>query len=246
MSTPRRFVVASDNHGDLSDGQSTQALFDFIRDFRPDIRVHAGDCFDFRNLRRGASDEEKAGTLEDDWAAGSDFLRRFFDGGKRNHFLRGNHDERLWHFERSCVGLIRDYARDGIKRIEALVKRSRATMQPYDAALGILDLGKLRILHGYHAGVGAARHHAAIYGNCLFGHVHTIESAPVASLEPAEARSIGCMCVRDIDYINAKTGKLRWAQGWAYGYLFEDGTYQLFQTRKINGRFYAASEIKIY
>ena len=246
MRTPLRFVVASDNHGDLADQATCSALWDFMADFKPTIRIHAGDNWDFRNLRRGASDEEKAGTLEDDWEQGADFMRRFFDGGTRNNFLRGNHDERLWHFERSCVGLIRDYAREGIRRVDTLVKRSHATMQPYDSRLGVLDLGKLRVIHGYHAGIGAARQHAAVYGNCIFGHVHTQESAPVASLEPAEAKSIGCLCASDIDYINSKTGKLRWAQGWAFGLLFVDGTYQLNLTRKIGGKFYAATDFKSY
>lgn len=246
MAAPLRFVVASDNHGDLADHASTSALFDFIADYKPQIRVHAGDNWDFRNLRRGASDEERAGTLQDDWDAGADFLRRLFDGGRQNHFLRGNHDERLWHFAANCDGIKRDYAQEGIKRVESIVKRCNGTMLPYDSRRGVLDLGKLRIIHGYHAGVGAARQHAAVYGNCIFGHVHTQESAPVASLEPAEAKSIGCLCAEDIDYINGKTGKLRWAQGWAYGLLFDDGTYQLSLTRKINGRFHCATNFKSY
>lgn len=241
-----RFVVATDTHGDMEDRPSTAALFDFIKDWRPTIRVHAGDAFDFRNLRKGASDDEKSASLAEDWEAGTEFLRRFFDGGKRNHFLRGNHDERMWDFRHSATGLLRDYASDGVKRIEQLISRARAKMLPYDSALGVLSLGKLNIIHGYHCGVGACRQHAAIYRNCLFGHVHTIESSPVAALEPAEARSIGCLCIRDMDYANKKTGKLRWAQGFAYGLLFEDGTYQLFQARNINGSFYAASEVKVY
>jgi len=141
---------------------------------------------------------------------------------------------------------LRDYAADGIKRVEGMMKRLGVTMLPYDAETGVYELGKLTVLHGYHCGVGATRMHANIYGNSLFGHVHTIESAPVASREPAEARSIGCLCRRDMPYINRKTAKLRWAQGWAYGVLFDDGTYQLFQTRNIGGRFYAATEIKSY
>lgn len=244
MLKAKRFVVVADSHGDMQDEATTAAVLEFNRCYKPQIRVHAGDAFDFRNLRKGASDEEKAASLEDDWAAGTDFLRAFFDGGAENYFLRGNHDERLWDFQRCATGLVRDYAHDGIKRVEQLVKKSRAQMLPYDAALGILRLGKLSILHGYHAGMGACRQHAAIYGNCLFGHVHTIESSPVATLEAAEARSIGCLCKRDMDYINKKTGKLRWGNGWAYGLLFPDGSYQLAQARKINGSFYVATNFQ--
>lgn len=242
----QRFIVVSDNHGDMADAASVGALWSFMKEWKPEIRAHAGDAYDFRNLRRGASDDEKAASLADDWEAGNDFLRRFFDGGASNHFLRGNHDERIYDFAGNATGVIRDYANDGIKQLEATVKKCRAKMLPYDSDLGVLDLGKLSVLHGFHAGVGACRTHAAIYGNAIFGHVHTIETASVASREPAEARSIGCLCKRDMDYVNKKTGKLRWAQGWAYGLLFPDGTYQLFQTRNIAGQFYAASEVKTY
>ncbi len=171
-------------------------------------------------------------------------MQRLFAGGEENFFLRGNHDERLYHFRESATGLLRDYAAEGIKRLEAMMKKARAKMLPYDSALGIYEIGHLKCLHGYHAGVGAARQHAAIYGNCVFGHVHTIESSPVSSLTPAEARSIGCACKRDMGYINGKTGKLRWAQGWAYGFVFPSGEYQIFQARKINGSFYVATKFQ--
>ena len=240
----RRFVVVSDNHGDMVDERSADALWAFLADYQPEVRIHAGDNWDFRNLRRGASDEEQMGSLEDDWLAGLDFVQRFFDGAKEAHFLRGNHDERLWMLAGSAKGLARDYAVDGIKRIEGVMRKLKARMLPYDAAQGILDLGKLRVLHGYHVGVSACRNHAHIYGNCLFGHVHSIEAASVPNLVQSEARSIGCLCRRDMDYVAGKTAKLRWGNGWAYGVLFPDGTYQLWQTRKINDTFYAATDIK--
>lgn len=246
MTHPLRFVVASDPHGDMADRNSVSALWDFMADWKPTVRIHAGDNYDFRNLRKGASDDEKAASLEDDWGMGNEFLRTFFDGGKESVFLRGNHDERIYDFRGSATGVLRDYASDGCKRLEATVKKCKAKMLPYDSALGVYKLGRLAVVHGYHAGMSACRQHAAIYRNCLFGHVHTIESAPVAALEPAEARSIGCLCIRDMDYINKKTGKLRWAQGWAYGLLFDDGTYQLFQTRNIGGKFYAADSVLTY
>jgi 3',5'-cyclic AMP phosphodiesterase CpdA len=241
----KRFVIAADPHGDQQDETTRRALFAFIKDFKPEIRIHAGDAWDFRNLRKGASDDEKAHSLEDDWTAGSEWLREFFDGGKQNHFLRGNHDERLWRFAESSTGLIRDYAHDGIKRVESIVKKARANMLPYDARLGVLRLGNLKTVHGYFSGVGAARRHGFTYGNCLFGHVHSTDSSPVESIDgPAEARGIGCCCKIDMSYNQHMPAKLRHVNAWCYGMLFPDDTYQLFQAKKINGSFYAAQSIK--
>ncbi|MEI8101490.1 MAG: hypothetical protein WCH09_08010 [Bacteroidota bacterium] len=242
----QRFVVVSDNHGDMQDDNSVAALWDFLKDYKPVTRVHAGDNWDFRNLRRGASDDEKAESLAEDWEAGNDFLQRFFDGGKENHFLRGNHDERMWDFRGSATGLLRDYATDGVKRIEGVVKKCNAKMLPYDSALGVLNLGNVRVVHGYHAGKGACREHAGVYGRSLFGHVHTQERYQAASLDNAESISIGCMCIRDMDYINKKTGKLRWANGWCFGLVFPSGEVRIELAKKHEYGFTCATEFKTY
>ena len=245
MSKPTRFVVASDSHGDQVDEATERALFSFIADFNPQIRIHAGDAFDFRNLRRGASDDEKAHSLEDDWQAGSDFLRRFFDGGKENHFLRGNHDERLWNFARSATGLLRDYAHEGIDRIEKLVKKTHAKMLPYDSRLGVLRIGNMKVIHGYAIGIGAARKHAIVYRNCLFGHTHNTDVAASETDEGvSEARGIGACCRLDMPYNSHMTGKLRHQNAFCYGLLFENGTYQINQAKKIDGHFYVASDFR--
>lgn len=243
----QRFVVASDNHGDQHDPETRKALLGFLADFRPEIRIHAGDNWDFRNLRKGASDDEKAASLVDDWEQGTEWLREFFDGGRANHFLRGNHDERLWHFAGNATGLVRDYATDGIKRVERIAKQARAAMLPYDARRGVLRLGHLKVVHGYFAGMNAARRHSISYGNVLFGHTHATDSAPVENIDgPAEARGVGCCCKIDMDYNQHSPGKLRHDNAWCYGVLFPNGTYQLFQAKKINGAFYAAENVKRY
>ena len=43
-----RFVVAADSHGDQVDEETANALFAFCKDYRPTIRVHAGDAWDFQ------------------------------------------------------------------------------------------------------------------------------------------------------------------------------------------------------
>lgn len=185
----RKFVIAGDSHGDQLDETCAMSFFGFMEDWKPELRIHSGDAFDFRNLRKGATDDEKAASLKDDWSAGKDFLKRFFKGKGENHFIRGNHDERLWRFRESCSGLLRDYADEGIDKIEKLAKSCRAKMMPYDSRYGVLDIGKLRVVHGYATGIGAANKHARVYGNCFYGHTHDMSVAPVENIGgPAEAR----------------------------------------------------------
>lgn len=244
---PTSFVIVGDNHGDQIDPLTEKALFSHLADLKPSIRIHVGDAWDFRNLRKGASDDEKAHSLQDDWEAGNDFLRRFFDGGKRNHFLRGNHDERIYRFRESCSGLVRDYASDACKRLEQVVKRCKADMLPYDARNGILRIGQIKCVHGYFAGRNAASRHAAVYGNVIFGHIHTVEQYPVETDDgPKEARSIGCICKVDMDYNQHMPSKLRHNNGWAFGWMWEDGTYQIYQTIRVRDSFHAAHAIKTY
>jgi hypothetical protein len=243
----QRFIVAADPHGDQHDPDTAAALKAFIKDYKPVIRVHAGDNWDFRNLRKGASDDEKAASLVDDWEQGVDWMRWFFDGGRSNHFLRGNHDERMWHFAHNASGLLRDYAHDGIKRIDRVVKQANAAMLPYDSRHGVLRLGHLKVIHGFFAGMGAARRHSIAYGNCLFGHTHATDSAPVEHIDgPAEARGIGCCCKIDMAYNQHSVNKLRHDNAFCYGVLFPNGTYQLFQAKKIGSSFYAAKDIQAY
>ena len=135
---PTPFVIVGDSHGDMIDPVAEKAVMAFIKDFKPKIRIHLGDAFDFRNLRKGASDEEKADSLMDDWDMGSTFLRQFFDGGNQNYFLRGNHDERLYDLQGSATGVMRDYATDSVKRFEGHIRKCKAKMLPYDSRIGIL------------------------------------------------------------------------------------------------------------
>lgn len=248
--TSERFVMAGCSHGDMIDPVAEKALLSFIKDFKPSIRVHLGDGFDFRALRRGASDDEKADSLKLDWEMGSDFLRRYFDGGKQNHYLEGNHcGWRLRRLAESATNAVkREYAEDAIKRFEQLIKgKCRARMLPYNTRTGILRLGHLKAVHGYFSGKNAGARHAAVYGSVIYAHTHTIETCPVESdTGPAEARGIGCICKVDMPYNDRQPNKLRHNNGWVYGWLFHDGTYQIFQAIRIKDHFYAAQDIKEY
>ena len=246
MKDPIPFQVVADIHGSQIDERASEACLAFTESFKPVIRVIAGDLWDFSAIRKGASADEQAQGMAEDYEDGVAFANRFFKGGKENHLMMGNHDVRVYDLAGSCDGVRGDLGQRMVMDIESLARKNKAKLWPYDSRLGVLEIGKLKVVHGYHTGMSACAHHSRIYGNVIFGHVHSIESFQTPGLNQQEARAIGCLCKLDLDYANRKTGKLRWAHGWAAGYLFEDGTYTLWQIRGINGKFYAPTGLQCF
>lgn len=245
MKKPKRFVAVSDNHGDEIDPICESAFFRWLAGWRPDVVFHAGDNWNFAAMRKGASPEDKRVSLASDLEAGVRFFQRLFAHGSERFFLRGNHDERLWDLLHSNDAVYSAHAKKGTQDIETLCRKHCVQMRPYDVEDGVLEYGKLRIVHGYACGIGAAAKHARAYGHCLFGHTHTQDVMPVENVgAPAVALGIGCLLRIKQEYARANMSRLRHQNGWVYGLIFDDGTHQLFQAKRIGDNFYAASQIK--
>jgi len=205
------FVVFGDPHGDKVCQKAKGALLSFLADFKPRILVHGGDNWDFSHIRAKASPKDEDGSAVEDVAAGNEFFLQVMAFGKRKFFLRGNHDERLWDIRHNSMkSVIRDAADEGIKKIEGLVAQRKVTMLPYHSRDGILEVDGLKVLHGYAAGVGAARRFAQVYGSCAFAHTHSMDVAPVERWpEPSIAYGTGCLMVPEQAYNSRDCGKLR-------------------------------------
>lgn len=243
----KKFAIAGDNHGDMIDPAMDALFFDWMKDYKPEVCIHAGDVFDFRPLRNGASPEEKQESMKADFDAGMSFLRRFFAGSSERHLLLGNHDWRLWELRHSSNGALRDLAEQQVKAIEKELRGLRVKYYPYDSRHGVLRIGHLQVIHGFKAGVGAAAAHARIYRNVIFGHTHCQSVTPVESLDgPMLAMGTGCLCQIDMPYNARQTNKLRHQQGWVYGLLHDDGTYNAYQAKRIGDTIHAASSFKEY
>ena len=74
---PERFVCAFDLHGDMQHKPTVAAFLDFCKDFKPTVRIMGGDAFDFRWLRRSASEDEKLEAVTADFQQGVWFLEQF-------------------------------------------------------------------------------------------------------------------------------------------------------------------------
>lgn len=235
-----RFIAGFDVHGDQQDKRAVEPFFEFVSIWKPKLKIFGGDLWDFRPLRRKASDDEKRESMRKDFEAGMQFLKRY----QPQFFIRGNHDERLWELAERDDGVRSDYAISGITEIHAELAKMKCKMLPYHKRLGVLRIGHLKVLHGFYCGVFSARQHALTYGSCLFGHVHDITEHSIPGLERRVARCCGCLCDLDMDYAARSPNTLRQAHGWAYGVInSKTGDYHVWQSERINGRFVIPTDI---
>lgn len=234
----QRWIACADNHGDMADAASVSAFFEFAKHWKPHVRIHLGDAFDFRWLRGRASEGEKRERTIDDINAGLDFIRQY----KPHHFLTGNHDHRLWRAADCDDGKLRDFASYLLVDIKDAL--GNAALYPWDKRKGVARLGKLGFLHGYHSGIYAVRQAALIYGSCCMGHIHASDVSSIPGIERREGHSSGCLCKVDLDYNRGSPNTLRQSNGWLYGLTFASGDFIVWHAERIGGSFYLPSEMR--
>lgn len=240
----KKFIYASDLHGDVQDWDTVQVLYDFAEVYKPQVRVFGGDLFDFRNIRRGAGPAERQDSMASDVECGLEFLGKF----KPNVLLLGNHDKRLWDTARHHEnGIVQDAAKAGVKAITNACRKIKCKIIEYNASKGYYDLGKVRFIHGFHTGIYASKKHAEVYspasGIVLHGHTHAIQYHSIPRLKGGAGMGVGCLANTDMDYNKHQTGRMLHQNGFAYGY--SDGSdWQAFQAKKgSNGKWRLAKEL---
>lgn len=240
------FVSATDLHGDRQDDGAVAGFKKFVTDFNPKWRIFMGDIWDFRAIREGAGKDEKRHSMRQDFDAGIDFLKWY----KPNVITLGNHDARIFDLvEKEGItksGPLTDLAGIFIDEFTALAKKLKAIVLPYDKRKGVWKHNGLKFTHGFSAGKNAAGEMAAVYGNVLFGHGHSIDVASEPSHEgPRIARMIGCLCRLDMSYNRAQMGTLRQGHGWAYGAFLPNNRNEVFQASIEDSQVVYAEHLKV-
>lgn len=244
-----KFVAVGDNHGDMVDAESFNAVKEFIKDYKPDVRVHLGDCFDFRSLRRGVgNDAESAESLKDDVSAGIEFLKMF----QPSVYLWGNHEARLDHLiANSGSAIVRDYCEDLKTAINKEAREAGAkVILPYHAEKGIYRLGKVAFAHGYSHGQNAVTqqgsHYADFGGGFICGHIHRLEQVNLKRHGGGAAYSAGCLCMKNaMDYASHRLATAQWGNGFAYGYVNGD-EWKCWLAHRVGDNWIWATDITIW
>lgn len=233
-----RFGIIFDSHGDMVDPVALGVARAFFESFKPTIRIHGGDVWDFRWLRAGASDAEKYEDVQADFDAGLDLLAWW----RPTHVLWGNHDHRLWKSAESPVGSVRALAHQTLDRIALAV--SGAVTRPYCKRAGVLELGDYRVVHGFASGEQALTAHMRAYGSVIHGHNHCNEARTGWTLDGHRGYSIGCLAQLDLGYNNSHLRTLRQQHGFAYGFVTSSGRLALYQAFPIAGEWFIPTEFQ--
>ena len=234
MSTFKRFLVASDNHGQLGCPKALAKLMQFDAEWKPHYRIHLGDLWDFAPLRGGATPEEKAEGIADDLKAGLEFLDAF----KPQFLTLGNHDDRLWRLRDCGEGVIRERAIDLVEAAGREFKKRRITWVPYKVnAFLQLPEGGPKLIHGFRSTLYPAKAHWDNWGACLHGHVHKPDQYVARHVDGSTAYSVGCMAdLEQLTYADRTPAKLGWRQGFLHGIInSKTGDWKAWHTTNENG-----------
>jgi hypothetical protein len=233
----KKFVAVGDNHGALGCKKTLRALIKFCDQWKPDLKIHLGDCFDFAGLRSGISSDDSAAAddLSEDFFYGFQFLTEF----EPDVYLLGNHEDRLWRIAGShSNGMMRLAANSSIEKIEAYCKKLKTKLIPYHAETGLHSEanGNLIFLHGYSANANAvkehATHYAAMGGSVIMGHLHRVEIQTGKRQGGSHGYSAGCMAdFSKMDYAKNRLATSGWENAFAFG-VFKNESVNVWIARK--------------
>lgn len=210
----KKWIAVGDNHGILIHRPTAEKFFAFAKDYKPQIKIHLGDCFDFANLRRGADPREEGDDMEPDLTAGFLFLERF----RPTVFIPGNHDHRLWRLCDDARGLVRKFAKDGVSQIVKYLAGIKCQYAGDYEINSVYQLGTVAFLHGFSVNINAVAEHAAVYGACVMGHLHRNEQKAAKRFGGATGTCVGGLGdFAKMTYASQRLATHMWGRGWAYG-----------------------------
>lgn len=257
----KRFIFASDLHVGFEQSSSglrplhceasINAMLKFASDFKPHVFIAGGDHMDYGPVSHWLKNKKKASKDLDLSKDAAVYRKLFLDPcndimqwrskseAKQKIWLYGNHE-----------GWANDFAEEN-PGISTLVQPDHLVdLSDWDVVEegGYRMLGHLLVCHGDKIGNGGnvAQKAVNLYGqSVLFGHFHTYQVMPKHELVGVDKVKAGfCipgLCEKNPNYIQNRPNQ--WMKGFAYGYVHEDGSFQVYPVVIIGGRFAANGRV---
>jgi len=253
----RRVVLLPDIHYPFQDEPSINAVFQFIKWFKPDETILLGDAMDMTAASHWLKEKGKLKTLENKRIKqeykGFDKdilskLERILPERCRKVYMGGNHED--WAYQL----VERDPRLEGLVEPEInlnLAERGWGwipwlTRDGGSSKVGTYRVGKLLVFHGMYTN----KHHAAktvgmFSRSVAYGHTHDIQIYTEAHVDDPRSyhtgQSIGCLCKKAPDYMKGLAN--RWTNAFGIVYVRPDGNYNLYVPVIIKGQFTFANKV---
>ncbi len=239
-----RVLVISDVHIPQEDKRSLSLFTQYLKDFKPDELIIAGDFLDFdeisshnkENLRAVESkrlwyDYDEANALLDIWQLHA----------KKITLLEGNHENRVERYIDAnpvLEGMIEvpiglRLKQRGIKWVRSWTKGE------------VYKIGKARFIHGIYTNQYHAKKTVEAFGeNIFYGHTHDVQSYSKEMKgddKTIVGQSIGCMIKYNVAYMKGRPNK--WQQAFAEFHFTDDGFFQYYIHRIFRHRLITKDKI---
>jgi hypothetical protein len=228
----------------LHDPAAWAAVMKFAQDFKPHIWIWGGDALDcgaISHHNKGKPGRTEGMRLAEDAEQGHALFIKPVEEVTADKlvYLTGNHEDWLNDFVEDTPTI------EGLVDLKKLLRLNKWTVIDQG---GMFHLGKLTFLHGdaIKGGEHIAKKAVTDYERSVrFGHHHTYQTytkvSPIDYKNAKTGIAVPCLCTKSPKY--GEGAPNRWVQGFLFGYLHEDGSYNDFVVTIINGRFVVGGRI---
>lgn len=249
----RSFIYSPDKHYGfqqtktglmpLHDSHAVRAMLKFASDFEPDIFIEGGDNLDYGPISHWLKHKKKSSEQLDLRTDANIYRKEVLDPinqimsrrskqKKQKIWMRGNHEEWAREFGEENPGAA------SLVDPETLLDLNGWQIVEQG---GYVRLGKLVAIHGDTlSGQNHAKQAVDKYGHSvMYGHFHTHQIQPKHEMLDVEQPKLGIavpgLCNKNPNYLKGKPSQ--WMKGFAYGWIQDDGSYQVNVPIYVHGRF---------
>jgi len=248
----KRIILLPDLHHPHINRPAINAVFQFIKQFKPDVINILGDAMNMDavnhwKMAKGAKKYFEGKRLQKEYESFNKEilapLEKILPRNCEKCFMGGNHEywidtliEKLPQFE-------------GMIEVETSLRLKERGWEwiPWiryddltDSYLrGIKQYGKLLVFHGQYTNKYHSAKTADSYSkSCAYGHTHDLQLYTKITVDDKgfhTAQSIGCLCNTSPEFLKGRMN--RWVNAFGVLYVREDGNYNLFAPVIIDGKF---------
>jgi predicted phosphodiesterase len=227
-----------DTHIPYENKPACNAILHLMNDIKFDKFIIGGDFLDYSSISHWNKNKHRTlemKRLKTEYIAGNVLLDEFDKRLPKNcdkYFLKGNH----------CVwvdDLLEEMpALEGMVETESqlFLKERNYKISEYNE---LVKLGRLYTTHGMYAGGNPIKKHLdELKVNILFFHTHTLgmmlSSSPARDIAFA-GYNAGCVCDLGPEYLKKRPNA--WTHGFAIGYFYPNGYFDIQLVRIVEGKF---------